>query len=138
MRLVFISSVTAMTPLRTISVTTGSGRRLLLAGFARSFSLVFSFASQCGLHSHRPVEIVHDVPACAGTTQQLRESEPGAYSSAALSHAADLVRIERGEPRRDLGHEALHRARALLARRPVLADDQQQRAEAADLVVERP
>src|SRR5690349_9410662 len=34
MRLVFISSVTAMTPLRTISVTTGSGRRgLALARF---------------------------------------------------------------------------------------------------------
>src|SRR4051812_14279285 len=39
MRLVFISSVTAMTPLRTISVTTASGRRDL--GAARLF--VFGF-----------------------------------------------------------------------------------------------
>src|SRR5436190_1659596 len=35
MRLAFISSVTAMTPLRTISVTTGSGRR----GLRRVFTI---------------------------------------------------------------------------------------------------
>ncbi len=55
MRLVFISSVTAMTPLRTISVTTGSGRRAL-AGLR----LVFFFAI---VFTH----ILSSVPTAVGT-----------------------------------------------------------------------
>src|SRR5262245_40792948 len=63
MRLVFISSVTAMTPLRTISVTTGSGLRTF-AGL-RTDVLFFAIASthvlsrlsqRCRLLRHPPLE----------------------------------------------------------------------------------
>src|SRR5438552_17342580 len=48
MRLVFISSVTAMTPLRTISVTTGSMRR----SFARVLPVSFLALLMPSPHAH--------------------------------------------------------------------------------------
>src|SRR5712671_5143359 len=70
MRLVFISSVTAMTPLRTISVTTGSSVRLL----ARPLSaerLVLDFLlialgsvvpAKAGTHNHRHLGLSLPMP----------------------------------------------------------------------------
>src|SRR5262249_37417930 len=145
MRLVFISSVTAITPLRTISVTTGSARCFLapvrFGFFCSSFRCIDSLSvvpAQAWAHTSRPIapklSTSNDpglwVPALAGTTATKTYQK-------LMPPRRVLVRVEAGEPGRDLGHESLHRAGELLARTPVLADDQEQRAEAADLVVER-
>src|SRR3954468_24201157 len=80
------------------------------------------------------------LPACGERCSPWRHFTPDLtpYLLDVLLRGSDLwhVRIERREPRRDFGHEALHRALALLEGAPVLAGDQQQRAETADLVVD--
>src|SRR5882672_3118065 len=97
MRLVFMSSVTAMTPLRTISVTTGSWR---------------------GFFSRLLLDFLALAIACTSRVRRIR------------------IRIKRSEPRRHFHHEPFHRTRALFARRPILARDQEQHSEAADIVIE--